>query len=240
MTEPFTRELFLAKLREVGERAYHDKHPFHVAMNEGVLSREALRGWVANRFYYQRNIPIKDAAILSNCPQRDVRRLWLHRIIDHDGVAPTMGDGDKISRENEGGIEAWLRLGEACGLTCDDLWQDREVEPGVRFAVDAYVTFARTQPWPVAVASSLTELFAPDLMSARLAAFEKFYTWIDPTGLDYFRRRITQARRDSDDALEITLEYCHTRELQEAAIGALRFKCDLLWTILDAIQLRYR
>ena len=227
-------KIFLAQLREVGARAYHDKHPFHVAMNEGRLSPEALRGWVTNRFYYQRNIPIKDAAILSNCPLREVRRVWIHRITDHDGV-----DGGEASRQEEGGIEAWLRLGEACGVSRDDLLQDRQVEPGVRFAVDAYVTFARTQPWPVAVASSLTELFAPDLMSARLAAFEKFYGWIDSAGLDYFRRRITQARRDSDDALKITLEHCNTRELQEAAIGALQFKCDLLWAILDAIQLRY-
>ena len=150
-----------------------------------------------------------------------------------------MGDGGEGSREDQSGIEAWLRLGEACGVSRDELWQDRQVEPGVRFAVDAYVTFARTQPWPVAIASSLTELFAPDLMSARLAAFEKFYSWIDSAGLDYFRRRITQARRDSDDALKITMEHCHTRELQEAAIGALQFKCDLLWAILDAIQLRY-
>ena len=229
MTQGFlSRDVFLTKLREVGERAYHDKHPFHIAMNEGRLSPEALRGWVANRFYYQRNIPIKDAAILSNCPLREVRRVWIHRIIDHDGVEGT-----------EGGIEAWLRLGEACGVSRDELWQDRQVEPGVRFAVDAYVTFARTQPWPVAVASSLTELFAPDLMSARLAALEKFYSWIDSAGLDYFRRRITQARRDSDDALKITIEHCRTRELQDAAIGALQFKCDLLWAILDAIQLRY-
>jgi pyrroloquinoline-quinone synthase len=228
------REIFLAQLREVGARAYHDKHPFHVAMNEGRLSPEALRGWVTNRFYYQRNIPIKDAAILSNCPLREVRRVWIHRLVDHDGVA-----GSEGSRQDEGGIEAWLRLGEACGVSRDDLGQDRHVEPGVRFAVDAYVTFARTQPWPVAVASSLTELFAPDLMSARLAAFEKFYGWIDSAGLDYFRRRITQARRDSDDALQITMEHCDTRELQEAAIGALQFKCDLLWAILDAIQLRY-
>jgi pyrroloquinoline-quinone synthase len=228
------RETFLAQLREVGARAYHDKHPFHVAMNEGRLSPEALRGWVTNRFYYQRNIPIKDAAILSNCPFREVRRVWLHRIVDHDGL-----DGSEVSHLDEGGIEAWLRLGEACGVSRDDLRQDRHVEPGVRFAVDAYVTFARTQPWPVAIASSLTELFAPDLMSARLAAFEKFYTWIDSAGLDYFRRRITQARRDSDDALKITMEHCDTRALQDAAVAALQFKCDLLWAILDAIQLRY-
>lgn len=232
--ELLSREIFLARLREVGARAYHDKHPFHVAMNEGRLLPEALRGWVTNRFYYQRNIPIKDAAILSNCPLRDVRRVWIHRLVDHDGL-----EGSEGSSQDEGGIEAWLRLGEACGVSRDDLWQDRQVEPGVRFAVDAYVTFARTQPWPVAIASSLTELFAPDLMSARLAAFEKFYGWINSAGLDYFRRRITQARRDSDDALKITMEHCATRALQDAAVAALQFKCDLLWAILDAIQLRY-
>jgi pyrroloquinoline-quinone synthase len=222
------REIFVAKLRDIGRRAYHDKHPFHIAMNEGRLSPDALRGWVANRFYYQRNIPIKDAAILSNCPLREVRRVWIHRIVDHDG-----------DDANEGGIEAWLRLGEACGLSRDDLLQDQQVRPGVRCAVDSYVTFARAQPWPVAVASSLTELFAPDLMQARLAAFEKFYSWIDPRGFDYFRRRVTQARRDSTEALEITIAHCNTRELQDAAVGALQFKCDLLWSMLDAIHHAY-
>ena len=227
-TELLDRETFVAKLREVGGRAYHDKHPFHVAMNEGRLSPDALRGWVANRFYYQYNIPIKDAAILSNCPLRDVRRVWVHRIVDHDG-----------SGENEGGIEAWLRLGEACGLSRNELLEERHLQPGARFAVDAYVNFARMQPWPVAIASSLTELFAPDLMATRLAAFEKFYTWINPSGLDYFRRRVTQARRDSGEALAITLEHSTTRELQDAAIRALEFKCDVLWSMLDAIHHAY-
>lgn len=222
------REAFVAKLRAVGGRAYHDKHPFHVAMNEGRISPEALRGWVANRFYYQCNIPIKDAAILSNCPRREVRRAWIHRILDHDGTP-----------ENEGGIEAWLRLGEACGLSRDELMQERHLKPGTRFAVDAYVNFARTQPWPVAIASSLTELFAPDLMAARLAAFEMHYRWIDPTGLDYFRRRVTQARRDSDEALAITLEHCNTPELQREAERALEFKCDVLWSMLEAIHHAY-
>ena len=222
------RETFVAKLRAVGERTYHDKHPFHVAMNEGRLSPEALRGWVANRFYYQCNIPIKDAVILSNCPSRDVRRAWIHRILDHDGTP-----------ENEGGIEAWLRLGEACGLSRDELIQNRHLKPGTRFAVDAYVNFARTQPWPVAIASSLTELFAPDLMAARLAAFEMHYRWIDSTGLDYFRRRVTQARRDSNEALAITLEHCNTPELQRDAERALEFKCDVLWSMLEAIHHAY-
>jgi pyrroloquinoline-quinone synthase len=222
---PWNPEIFTAKLKEIGAAAYHDKHPFHRRMNSGQLEREALQLWVANRFYYQLNISIKDAAILSNCPVREVRRLWLHRIVDHDGT-----------REDEGGIGAWLRLGEACGLSRAALQGGENVIPGVRFAVDAYVTFARSQPWPIAVASSLTELFAPDLMAERLAAFERYYRWIEPRGLEYFRSRLTQAKRDSGEALELTLAYCDTRAAQEAALRALRFKCDLLWAMLDAIH----
>jgi pyrroloquinoline-quinone synthase len=249
-TELWDRDTFIENLRAIGARAYHDKHPFHVAMNEGRLSPEALRGWVANRFYYQRNIPVKDAAILSNCPIREVRRAWIHRILDHDGTATSKGGlqsaqpgetsaAGKPPLEDEGGIEAWLRLGEACGLSRAELLYDRHLLPGVHFAVDAYVNFARTQPWPIAIASSLTELFAPDLMATRLAAFEKFYSWIEPRGLDYFRRRTGQARRDSEEALAITLEYCNTPELQRDAIRALEFKCDVLWSLLDAIHHAY-
>jgi pyrroloquinoline-quinone synthase len=241
------RKTFTENLRAIGTRAYHDKHPFHVAMNEGRLSPEALRGWVANRFYYQRNIPIKDAAILSNCPVREVRRIWIHRILDHDGVdsggRSSCDAGDRGLAQSlpasDGGIEAWLRLGEACGLSRDELLDDRHLVPGVRFAVDAYVNFARRQPWPIAIASSLTELFAPDLMTARLAAFEKSYSWIDPRGLDYFRGRVTQARNDSDEALAITVEYCNTHELERDALRALKFKCDVLWSMLDAIHQAY-
>jgi len=245
------RETFVEKLRAIGAGAYHDKHPFHVAMNAGHLSPEALRSWVANRFYYQRNIPIKDAAILSNCPVREVRRVWIHRILDHDGTTTRRGGFQSaLPRDvsaavkppllEGGGIEAWLRLGEACGLPRAELIEDRHLRPGVRFAVDAYVNFARTKPWPVAIASSLTELFAPDLMKRRIAAFEKFYSWIDPRGLDYFRRRTIQARYDSNEALAITLEYCNTPELQPEAARALEFKCDVLWSMLDAIHHAYR
>src|SRR5215471_11315473 len=248
--ELWSRDTFIGKLGAIGGRAYHDKHPFHLAMNEGRLSPEALRGWVANRFYYQRNIPMKDAAILANCPVREVRRAWIHRILDHDGIlSKSAGGGTPATpweegltgarRSTEGGIEAWLRLGEACGLSRDELLDHRHLLAGVRFAVDAYVNFARNQAWPVAIASSLTELFAPDLMTARLAAFEKFYQWIDPRGLDYFRRRLTQARRDSDEALAITLDYCNTPELQREAVRALEFKCDVLWSMLDAIHRAY-
>ena len=240
-------ETFVEKLRAVGARIYHDKHPFHISMNEGLLSSDALRGWVANRFYYQKNIPLKDAAILSNCPVREVRRIWIHRVLDHDGLiqggrsSTDAGDGAFAGPRtaNEGGIEAWLLLGEACGLSRDKLISNRHLLAGVRFAVDAYVNFARTQPWPIAIASSLTELFAPNLMTARLAAFKKFYPWIDARGLDYFRRRVTQARRDSDEALAITLEYCNTPSLQREALRALEFKCDVLWSMLDTIHHAY-
>jgi pyrroloquinoline-quinone synthase len=208
--------------------SYHDSHPFHRAMNEGGLSRGQIQGWVANRFYYQENIPRKDAAIMANCPDREVRRRWIRRITDHDGTAGA-----------EGGIEAWLRLAEAVGLTREEVRDERHVVPGVRFAVDAYVTFARTRPWVEAVASSLTELFAPDLMAERLAAFERWYPWIAPEGLAYFRARLTQAPRDSGHALEVVTERCRTPEQQAAAIAALSFKCDVLWAMLDAIAGAY-
>jgi len=158
---------------------------------------------------------------------------FAHGAVGQDGLA-------RARPSNAGGIEAWLRLGEACGLPRAELMEDRHLRPGVRFAVDAYVNFARTNPWPVAIASSLTELFAPDLMKRRLAAFEKFYSWIDPRGLDYFRRRTVQARYDSNEALTITLEYCNTPELQREAARALEFKCDVLWSMLDAIHHAYR
>src|ERR1700758_3370512 len=177
--------------------------------------RDSIRLWVANRFYYQRNIPRKDAAILANCPVREVRQKWIKRIIDQDGAAGQIG-----------GIEKWIRLGIACDLAAEEMMDERLVRPGVRFAVDAYVNFARMQPWPIAIASSLTELFAPDLMARRLEAFQNYYTWIASEGLDYFRARLFQAREDSEFALDLTLKYCDGRKMQEEAINALPFKCE--------------
>jgi pyrroloquinoline-quinone synthase len=220
-------ESFVAALRAQSQR-YHNRHPFHRKMNEGGLSRRQIQGWVANRFYYQENIPRKDAAILANCPDRGVRCRWIRRILDHDGTA-----------DEEGGIEAWLRLGEAVGLTRREIKDERHVVPGVRFAVDAYVTFARTRPWVEAVASSLTELFAPDLMAERLAAFERYYPWVDPQGLAYFRARLGQAPRDSEHALQVVTEHCRTPDEQAGAVAALSFKCDVLWSMLDAIDHAY-
>jgi pyrroloquinoline-quinone synthase len=197
-------------------------------MNEGRLDADQLRGWVANRFHYQRHIPIKDAAILSNCPTPEVRRIWIHRINDHDGAA-----------DGTGGLEAWLRLSEAVGLTRQEVVDGRHVLPGVRFAVDAYVQLARTAAWPVAIASSLTELFAPDLMAERVGAFETHYFWIPAWGLAYFRARVTQGGVDALEALRLTLAHCHSAELQRQAVAALACKCDILWSMLDAIAARY-
>ncbi|TXF12561.1 pyrroloquinoline-quinone synthase PqqC [Pelomicrobium methylotrophicum] len=224
---PWTREEFEQKLREKGA-GYHIHHPFNVRMNSGQLNPDQIRGWVANRFYYQISIPLKDAAILANCPDREVRRRWIQRIIDHDG-----------RQGEEGGIEAWIRLGMACGLSREEIVSLKHVLPGVRFAVDAYVNFARTRPWQEAVCASLTELFAPQIHKERLANWPQHYPWIDPAGYEYFRKRLSEARRDVEHGLTITLDYFKTREQQERALEILQFKLDILWTMLDAIQLAY-
>ena len=216
---------FEAQLRSRGA-GYHIHHPFNVRMNDGLLRPDQIRGWVANRFYYQVNIPQKDAAIIANCPDRATRRRWVQRILDHDGFGA-----------NEGGIEAWVRLGEAVGLTREALWSQRHVVPGVRFAVDAYVNFARRAPWQEAVCSSLTEMFAPKIHKDRLATWPTHYTWIDPEGLQYFRSRISLAERDVEHGLEVTLGYFTTRAQQERALDILQFKLDILWSMLDAIEL---
>jgi pyrroloquinoline-quinone synthase len=221
---PAPAEEFISELRAQGTR-YHHLHPFHQRMDAGELSRDELQRWVTNRFYYQKCIPLKDAAIMSNCPDAEVRRRWIQRIIDHDGTT-----------ETDGGIESWLRLGEALGVSRAHLESERGVLPGVRFAVDAYVNFARQRPWIEAVASSLTELFGPAAIRVRLEALERHYPWIDPAGLEYFRTRLVKAPRDADYALELTVERCNTREQQEAAVSALRFKTEVLWAQLDAIE----
>lgn len=221
---PWTCDEFVERLRAHGA-SYHDRHPFHVRMNAGELTREELQRWVANRFAYQQVIPRKDAAILANCPDPQVRRRWISRIIDHDGTA-----------EQPGGIESWLRLGEAIGVPREELLDERHVLPGVRFAVDAYLEFCRTQPWIIAVASSLTELFGPDAIRVRVAAMEQHYPWIERDGLAYFVERLTLAPRDAQEALALVLERCTRLDQQQAAVAALGFKCDLLWAQLDAID----
>ena len=232
MNEPaWTREEFEARLRDRG-RAYHIHHPYNVMLAAGKATREQIRGWVANRYYYQIAIPVKDAAILANCPDRAVRRGWVQRILDHDGF-------ELGGVRDDGGIEAWLRLAEAVGLARSEVEDLRHVAPAVRFAVDAYVNFARRAPWQEAVCSSLTELFAPEIHRQRLATWPQHYPWIEPAGLQYFRNRVSQARRDVEQGLAITLDHFTTRPLQERALEVLQFKLDILWALSDALVTRY-
>jgi len=227
LAEPLAPDGLAASLRALSG-SYYANHPFHVLMHEGRLSRRQLQGWVANRLAYQRAIPRKDAAIVSNCPDPDVRREWLQRIVDHDGTEP-----------GSGGIEMWIRLGEAVGVPREEMEDERHVLPGVRFATEAYVTFCRTKPWIDGVASSLTELFAPDLMRRRIAAFPQHYPWVRPDALDYFKSRLTQAPRDSQQGLRLVLTHCTTVETQRRAFEALAFKLELLWAMIDTIHHAY-
>jgi pyrroloquinoline-quinone synthase len=218
----------LADALRAFNRSYYAVHPFHQLMREGALSKRQLQGWVANRLAYQRAVPRKDAAILSNCPDPAVRRLWIQRIVDHDGTEP-----------GSGGIELWIRLGEALGVPREEMEDERHVLPGVRMAAESYVTFCKTHWWVEAVASSLTELFAPTLMHERLAAFPRFYPWVDAAGLEYFRSRLVQAPRDSSQGLELVMAHCTSVETQQRAFAALAFKIEMLWVLIDTIHHAY-
>lgn len=226
--EPLSREAFVARLRDEGARRYHDNHSFHQRMHRGELSRRQIQGWVLNRYYYQTRIPIKDALLLSKSEDPSFRRLWIHRIVDHDGA-----------REGEGGLALWLRLAEGVGLDRDEVARLTSVLPAVRFACDAYVALVRERSLLEAVASSLTEFFAPDLMSRRVVAWEQHYPWVDRATLDYFRGRVTRARADSTEAIDYVTSRATTRAAQEACVAALITKCDILWAMLDAIAAAY-
>jgi len=224
----WSAEEFTQRLRAVGEEGYHDKHPFHVLMHEGKLTKRQLQAWIENRFYYQAIIPKKDSAIMAKVDDPAVRRAWIQRIIDHDGT-----------REGEGGMHKWLVLAEAAGLRREDVESFRFVLPGVRFAVDAYLTFVQSHSLLESVASSLTELFAPTLMSRRLPAFEEHYPWVQREGLQYFRARLIQAPRDVEYGLDYVLTHCTTREQQARAVTVLTLKCHILWSLLDAVHFAY-
>ncbi|MGC9668971.1 pyrroloquinoline-quinone synthase PqqC [Planosporangium sp. 12N6] len=221
-------ESFVARLRGRSE-VYWANHPFQRAMLAGHLSPDQIRGFVANRWYYQKSLPRKDAAVIANCPVQAVRRHWYERLVYHDGP-----------REGAGGLADWLRLCDAVGLDRAEVLDDRGVLPGVRFAVDRYLEFCRTAHWTAGVASSLTELFAPDLMTRRIAAFRRFYPWIDADGLAYFEKRCAQAPKEASYALEVVTSYCDTPERRAAACDALTLKCEVLWSMLDAVDYAYR
>jgi pyrroloquinoline-quinone synthase len=227
VSEPWSHAEFEQRLRERG-RAYHIHHPFNVMLNTGKATREQIRGWVANRYYYQINIPVKDAAVLANCNEREVRRNWVQRILDHDGYG-----------DDPGGIESWLRLAQAVGLERAAVENCHTVLPGVRFAVDAYVNFARRAPWQESVCASLTELFAPEIHKQRLANWPQHYPWIDHGGLKYFQSRVSLARRDVEFGLALTLERFASRAQQERALEILQFKLDILWQMSDAMALAF-
>ena len=218
---------FIARFHAIGEERYHHKHPFHLLMHEGKLTRGQLQAWALNRYYYQSRIPIKDATILARSEDAEFRRAWRKRIFDHDG------DGT-----HPGGIEKWLRLVEATGLTRDQALRGDAILPAVRYAVDAYLELVRSGTFLEAVASSLTELFSGKLIALRMDALRRYYPWLSG-GLDYFQGRLTQAPEDADFALAWVVKHARTREEQDLALAALRAKCNILWAQLDAVYFAY-
>jgi pyrroloquinoline-quinone synthase len=226
--EPLPRDEFVAWLRREGASRYHDAHRVHVLMHAGKLTKEQLQQWVLNRFYYQTRIPIKDAIILSKSEDPAFRRAWIRRIHDHDGDVP-----------GEGGLALWLRLAEGVGLSREEVEGLGSVLPGVKFACDAYVSLVRERSLVEAVASSLTEFFAPDLMSRRILAWQQFYPWVDADMLAYFRARVPRARVDSEEAIAFVIEHATTYELQERCVAALVRKTEILWHLLDCVQAAY-
>ena len=219
-------ELF-ARLRKIGEERYHHRHPFHLLMHEGKLTRGQLQAWALNRYYYQSRIPIKDALILARSEDAGFRRAWRKRIVDHDG-----------EEGGTGGIEKWIKLAEATGLERARVESAAEVLPAVKYAVDAYLRLVSERSFLEAVASSLTELFSGTLIALRMDALRKHYPWLSG-GLDYFEARLSQAPADARFALDWVTRHAQSREQQELACGALRAKCDILWAQLDALYLAY-
>ena len=221
---PLAPHDFVERLRSEGAARYHHAHPFNLRMHAGQLSRPELERWVVNRYYYQTRIPIKDALIVSKSEDPAFRRGWIRRIGDHDGT-----------REGEGGLFEWLVLARGLGLDEADVRSTRRVLPAVRSACDAYVELVRTRTLVEAVASSLTEHFAPDVMRTRIAAWERHYPWVAAEALAYFRSRVPRAARDAEEALAFVVENARTREAQEACVRALLDKCAILWALLDAV-----
>jgi pyrroloquinoline-quinone synthase len=228
MTELLRPDEFERRLRQIGEERYHSKHPFHKLLHEGKLTQGQVQAWVLNRFYYQRSIPLKDASLMSRAEDPEFRREWIHRIIDHDGT-----------EAGNGGIDRWLMLAEGVGLDRDYVQSMVGILPATKFAVDAYVRFVRDKTLLEAVASSLTELFAPELHKTRIDALLKNYAFANDTTLAYFRKRLDQAPRDVMFGLSYVMREARTRDQQEAALAALRFKTDVLWAQLDALHHAY-
>ena len=223
-----TPEELEAELRQIGQSRYHDRHPFHRLLHDGKLSRGQVQAWALNRYYYQSQIPVKDATLLARFRTAELRREWRRRLEDQDGSADAPGGGAR-----------WLTLAAHVGLDPQLVESAAAILPATRFAVDAYVHFVRDRSVLEAVASSLTELFAPKVIAERVSGMLANYAWVTPEALAYFTPRLTQAPRDSDFALQYVKEHADTPERQEQVLAALRFKCDVLWAQLDALHYAY-
>lgn len=222
--EPLERGAFEASLRRIGDERYHDKHPFHHRLHSGACTLDEVQAWVINRWHYQASIPMKDAAFLSRCDDPSLRRIWRSRIEDHDGGI-----------DEGGGLRRWLKLAEGVGLDPDFVASGRGVMPATRFAVDAYIRFVRDEPMIAAMASSLTEMFAPAIHTQRIAGLMANYGFATPETLSYFNQRLNEAPEDVNFTLNWVLDHALTRADQEAAIAALAFKTNVLWAQLDAL-----
>lgn len=217
-----------AALRAIGAERYHILHPFHKLLHGGFLSRGQVQAWALNRYYYQCRIPAKDATLLARLPTTELRRQWRRRLEDHDGVEGGIG-----------GVERWLNLAEGVGLDRRYVESTEGLLPGTRFAVDAYVALVRDRSVLEAIASSLTELFAPNIIAERVAGMLAHYDFVTPETLAYFTPRLHQAPQDSDFALAYVRDHALSQAEQQAVLAALRTKCDILWAQLDALHFAY-
>ncbi len=228
MSEVLSPQDLEDKLRAIGDARYHNKHPFHLLMNSGKLSKDQLKAWALNRYYYQSMIPVKDSVILSRMEDAALRRIWRQRILDHDG------DSD-----DQGGIARWVALTDGLGVERNYVTSGKGILPATRFAVDAYVNFVRVKPILEAIASSLTEMFSPKTIGERVSGMLAHYEFLDSKILAYFDKRLTQAPRDADFALGYVKTHATTPDQQQAVCDALSFKCDVLWAQLDALHHAY-
>lgn len=229
MTKIMSPEELEQELRAIGEERYHDKHPFHKLLHGGKLNKGQVQAWALNRYCYQSAVPRKDAALISRCFDRELRRDWVHRVLDHDGTG----------EEEQGGIERWLVLTDGLGLDRDYVTSMKGALPATRFAVEAYVNFVREKSLVEAVASSLTELFAPKIHKERISGMLENYDFISDNVMQYFKRRLVQAPDDAAFALDYVKRNARTPEAQSAVLDALRFKCNVLWVQLDALYFAY-
>jgi len=228
LTDLLTPEALEARLREVGAQRYHNRHPFHRLLHSGKCSKGQVQAWALNRYYYQAMIPLKDGSLIGRCEDPALRREWRKRLEDHDG-----------DDTRPGGIERWLKLTDGLGLDRDDVVSTRLLLPATRFAVQAYVHFVRERSLLEAVASCLTEMFSPQIISERMAGMLANYDYITPDILTYFQKRPPQAQRDATFALDWVTRHARTAEQQQTVIDTLAFKCDVLWSMLDALHHAY-